>query len=227
MNLANRIYECRKKTGLSQQELADRLNVSRQAVSKWETGESAPEAAKLLELSRVFSVTVDYLLSDDPPQEPQMPPEPQPAPAAAPAWMEHLPATLQRLFRRYGWLLGVYTAVAGAAFTLMGLLARAMSSGMTRSMNEMMQFMPGSQVEWLDGTGNVISSSVAQQGGLELFESAPGGFSSWMGDSFASVSAAMTSPFDTMANAIMIFGVLLMVAGVIAAVLLRKYGREG
>ena len=62
MKLQEKILYCRKKAGLSQDALAEMLGVSRQSVSKWETGEAVPEVAKLLSLSKVFNVTTDWLL---------------------------------------------------------------------------------------------------------------------------------------------------------------------
>lgn len=64
MKLSDKIYHCRKKAGLSQEALAERIGVSRQAISKWETGEAAPEISKLPLLARTFSVTADWLLDD-------------------------------------------------------------------------------------------------------------------------------------------------------------------
>ena len=54
----------RRKYRLSQEELAERLQVSRQSVSKWECGSSTPEIEKIVQLSNLFQVTTDYLLSD-------------------------------------------------------------------------------------------------------------------------------------------------------------------
>ena len=65
MKLHDKIYELRKKEALSQEALAEKLGVSRQSVSKWETGEATPEASKLLAFSKIFGVTTDYLLNDE------------------------------------------------------------------------------------------------------------------------------------------------------------------
>ncbi len=63
--LPERLYTLRRKRGLSQEALAEAIGVSRQAVSKWETGSSTPELDKLKALSTFFGVTVDELTSDD------------------------------------------------------------------------------------------------------------------------------------------------------------------
>ena len=65
MILADKIIELRKKNGWSQEELAEKLGVSRQAVSKWEGAQSVPDIQRILEMSRLFSVSTDYLLKDD------------------------------------------------------------------------------------------------------------------------------------------------------------------
>lgn len=67
MKLSEKIAGERKKQGWSQEELAERLGVSRQAVSKWESGQSVPDLTKLLGLSKVFGVTTDYLLKETEP----------------------------------------------------------------------------------------------------------------------------------------------------------------
>ena len=65
MVLADKIMRLRKRQGWSQEELASRLNVSRQSVSKWESAMSVPELDKILMLSQLFGVTTDYLLKDE------------------------------------------------------------------------------------------------------------------------------------------------------------------
>ena len=62
MTLADRIQQLRKQKGISQEELADRVGVSRQAVSKWESEQSVPDMDKIILLSDYFEVTTDYLL---------------------------------------------------------------------------------------------------------------------------------------------------------------------
>ena len=65
MKLNEKILTLRKKQGLSQEELAEKLNVSRQAVSRWEVGSAQPDATNVLQLSKLFGVTADYLLNDE------------------------------------------------------------------------------------------------------------------------------------------------------------------
>ena len=65
MILADKIIENRKKNGWSQEELAERLGVSRQSVSKWEGAQAVPDMKKIVQMSEVFGVSTDYLLRDD------------------------------------------------------------------------------------------------------------------------------------------------------------------
>ena len=60
---ANRLYELRKKNGLSQEELADKLGISRQAVSKWERAEASPDTDNLILLAKLYGITLDELLN--------------------------------------------------------------------------------------------------------------------------------------------------------------------
>ena len=65
MILADKIMELRKKNGWSQEELAEKVGVSRQSISKWESAQSVPDLNKILLLSKVFEVSTDYLLKDE------------------------------------------------------------------------------------------------------------------------------------------------------------------
>ena len=65
MILADKITDLRKKNGWSQEELAERLGVSRQSVSKYESAQSVPDLDKILRLASIFGVTTDYLLKDE------------------------------------------------------------------------------------------------------------------------------------------------------------------
>lgn len=65
MILADKIIQLRKRSGWSQEELAEKMNVSRQSVSKWEGAQSVPDLEKILQLGRIFGVSTDYLLKDE------------------------------------------------------------------------------------------------------------------------------------------------------------------
>lgn len=62
---AEKILALRRNGGWSQEELADKLNVSRQSISKWEGAQSIPDINKILEVAKLFGVTTDRLLKDD------------------------------------------------------------------------------------------------------------------------------------------------------------------
>ena len=65
MKISEKIVHLRKMNGMSQEDLADRLNVSRQAISRWEMNTAKPDANNILQLSKLFGVTTDYLLHDE------------------------------------------------------------------------------------------------------------------------------------------------------------------
>ena len=65
MSFAEKIYLIRTKNKLSQEEMASKFNVSRQTISKWESGMSYPEIDKLISISEMFDVSIDYLLKDN------------------------------------------------------------------------------------------------------------------------------------------------------------------
>lgn len=99
MNLPEKLAFLRKAKGLCQQELADEMNVSRQAVSKWESGNVMPSLDNLIYLSKLYGVTIDSLIDDSQ----DLPPEPVPAEPAPPeSPREEHPAF--PFIRKYGWL---------------------------------------------------------------------------------------------------------------------------
>ena len=65
MNLAENLKKIRKENNLSQEQLAEKLSVSRQSVSKWESGQAYPEMDKVLQLCKLFNISVDDLLNQD------------------------------------------------------------------------------------------------------------------------------------------------------------------
>ncbi|MBP3603407.1 MAG: helix-turn-helix transcriptional regulator [Lachnospiraceae bacterium] len=65
MKFADKILMLRKSRGMSQEELAEKLNVSRQAISRWEMGTAQPDVQNVLQISKLFGVTADYLINDE------------------------------------------------------------------------------------------------------------------------------------------------------------------
>ena len=65
MSLSENLYNLRRNKGLSQEALAEKLNCSRQVISKWENGTSTPDAEMLKKYSELFCVSIDYLVKED------------------------------------------------------------------------------------------------------------------------------------------------------------------
>ena len=65
MKLSDKLIELRKSKGWSQEDFAEKLDVSRQAISRWENGTALPDAQNIMRISKLFNVTSDYLLNDD------------------------------------------------------------------------------------------------------------------------------------------------------------------
>lgn len=107
MQLSDNISQLRKTLGLSQEQLAEQIGVSRQSISKWETGQSAPELEKLVALSRVFGVSTDELLGNSASQKD--------VPRNTPPIGDYVRANLLRRMFTVGWitcLVGVVALVA-------------------------------------------------------------------------------------------------------------------
>lgn len=96
---SEKLLELRRREGLSQEQLADQLGVTRQSVSKWESGAAVPELSKLIALSDLFSVRVDYLVKDRL-EEPERPSDASPSSTAK---LEAQVEEISRLFRSWTW----------------------------------------------------------------------------------------------------------------------------
>ncbi|MEY8260064.1 helix-turn-helix transcriptional regulator [Oscillospiraceae bacterium 50-60] len=98
MNFSKKLADLRRREGFSQEQLAERLGVTRQSVSKWESGAAQPELAKLVALSELFRVSVDYLVKDCL-EEPDRPA----GQSASTAKLEAQVEEISRLFRVWSW----------------------------------------------------------------------------------------------------------------------------
>lgn len=211
MKLSEKIYYCRKKAGKSQEELAELLGVSRQAVSKWETGDAEPEIGKLRLLSETFGVSVDWLLSEEEPQGAPESAQAAPAQGGRADWVDALPGMLGRLLRRYGWLAGVYIALTGAGFALIGGLALGMSRSMFSSVSGL--------------TDDLFSS--LNGGRLSGWTGWPGsGDLPWDTVSGSMAGFARNNPVAVFGTVVLIVGLCLIVAGVVLAVVLKRRARS-
>ena len=119
MTLNEKIYNLRKNAGYSQEALAEKTGVSRQSVSKWETGESVPEIDKIVALSKIFSVTTDYLLNDDYEEEIKTE-ENTDSVEINPT--EDVKEAVRSKIPKYAWLSGVILSVIGVSILLRVLI---------------------------------------------------------------------------------------------------------
>ena len=231
MKLNEKIYWCRKHAGLSQEALAELIGVSRQSISKWETGEASPEISKLPLLAKAFDVTTDWLLSEEgiPQEEPATEAAPEPIPQAEvsaaswPSWVENLPDFIGKAVKKFGWLYGVRTAIGGALFAAFGFLMRAVTGSFFNTVNDSFGdlgfgFGSGmSSVTWYDEFGNVTSAPPFADSVLD---------SMGMGGMSSSFSSPASGPFDLISGAVIFIGLAMMVAGIVMAVLLKKWGEQ-
>ena len=249
MKLNEKIFYCRRKAGLSQEALAEVLGVSRQAVSKWETGDAVPEISKLLSLAKTFEVTTDWLLSEEEPEEENastnyyqeevnreagedITSSAERFEQAADDWMERVPGILGKMVRKFGWIAGVYIAAGGAGFTMLGLIAKAMVNGMVNSFNSATESMMGgfggfgsSSVTFFDENGNQLSAKESAKL-AEIFQSsgALDGYSSFGMDSMNVMM--QNNPVSILANFMIIGGLIALIAGSVFAVVWYKKSKE-
>ncbi len=142
MTMGQRIVQLRKAKGLSQEDLAERVGVSRQAVSKWELDQALPDAEKIIALAAALGVSTDQILRDPPvdsgstPDEAAsgasgqqyhyegggtVPPTSAPSQPANATW-NGLPASVGRFIQRHGYKAGYLLIGYGAAMLLLGLV---------------------------------------------------------------------------------------------------------
>lgn len=197
MTISEKILYCRKRCGLSQEALAEKIGVSRQAISKWETGEATPELSKLALLAKTFGVTADWLLSEDDPPEgsaarSQSAPQQPVAPAQNPNWVDSLPGAVRSLVKRYGWLAGVYIALSGCGIMLIGIIAKIVVSSMF---------------------GAFDNFSAGIYGGIPGYDTGFGSF-------------AQNNPVSVMATIMIIIGLVIAAAGVALVVYLKDKSKD-
>lgn len=118
MTLSEKIVSLRTGLGLSQGDVAEKLDVSRQSVSKWETGQSVPDLDKIIKLADLFGVTVDELVRDGERPRPSRSPEPQPEQTTEPQTPQAPESRVAGGTEKRG-LTGTQTA--GVCLELMGL----------------------------------------------------------------------------------------------------------
>ncbi|MCI9268007.1 MAG: helix-turn-helix transcriptional regulator [Lawsonibacter sp.] len=215
MKLNEKIAWYRREKKLSQEELAARVGVSRQAVSKWELGEASPDTGKLLALSQALGVTADHLLNDaEGPEQDAPPPPPSPqTPSQPPQDIlgSNLPGFIGKMVRRWGWLAGIYLALQGAGVTLVGLIARWGFGSMFAASNQMMSGF-GMGGGWAYDGPPEMASSV-----MEALGVAPQ----------VSPMSGVQSFFLGFTTLILVIGLAMVIGGLILAYVLWKRGKKG
>ena len=196
MKLNEKIQHYRRRAGMSQETLAEKLGVSRQAVSKWETGDAMPEISNLLMMAKVFGVTTDHLLSEEDPDN-FLGQEENADSKGKEKDSFYIMGKLGMIVRKFGWISGVYIALSGVPFMIFGFLLRMFAK---RSMDVM------------DGFGNM--------GGNFFIGSDP------TGTFASNAESMISSPMVTMSTVIIAVGAVIIVFGVILALYLkRKFGK--
>ena len=220
MKLNEKILYYRKAAKLSQEELAARGGVSRQAVSKWELGDATPEVDKLLALAKAFGVTTDELLSGDAPAgtaEQAPPPREKPPVYTVPNppaedGFDRATGLVGRLVRKYGWIFGLRAALGGLAAAIIGALARwGFGAMFDTSENFMSGFGGMGGVEFSPNTPPEIQQALLEELGYAPAASPLGGI-----ESFALGFATV----------ILVMGIVTMIAGAALAVYLYQKGNE-
>lgn len=148
MNLPEKLAFLRRAKGLCQQELADEMNVSRQAVSKWESGNVMPSLDNLIYLSKLYGVTIDSLIDDSQ----DLPPEPVPAEPVPPDSPRMEPPAFT-FIKKYGWLTAFVLALI-VTFILVICILRIQSQADDRTipMQDLPTYIVGADEEYSKGT---------------------------------------------------------------------------
>lgn len=140
MAFSEKLYLLRKKSGLSQEQLAEQLGVSRQAISKWESGQSVPECDRLIVISSYFKVSLDDLLKED---------NKQPAVSdAVPS--DHPPQT----GKKTRWLPGIVCCIGGVVCLIFWGLLPILNPNASNLLRE-------SSMIHIDGTGIFLILCIA------------------------------------------------------------------
>ena len=153
MTFGEKLQELRRRSGMSQDTLAEKLEVSRQAVSKWERDETMPETEKVVRIAQLFNVSTDYLLLSNPAQE-----NPQPQPQSRPYTSQN--DRFRAEIRRHGYKAGYIPMAIGALICVFSLLMYAVWPSFGNSFF-------GSMDDF-GSIGMIPSHSIILEGGEEL-----------------------------------------------------------
>lgn len=246
MTLQEKILYCRKKQGLSQEALAEKIGVSRQAISKWETGEATPEVGKLSLLAKTFHVTVDWLLSEEAPEETTTTANNNYSSDGDSDFLfgkrdyqnrRGLFARIHRMIVKYSWIAGVYIALAGLLFAGLGFGSRVMFNSMFNIASDQMNSMNERMTMYTEDSG--LDYDEADKQDLEEFQKDVGEFfpeavedvNTEDSNSTKDVKSIGSSVNNTMSGmnlitngftlVIIIFGLVTMIVGIVLVVYLK------
>ena len=125
MKLSDKIIKLRKENGWSQEELAEKLFVSRQAISRWENGTALPDAQNVLQISKLFHVTTDYLLNDDYESDNDIPAVKTATAETDALFLKkkhlHLISAISFTIASLFWIIGMITSINDVATALFGV----------------------------------------------------------------------------------------------------------
>lgn len=241
MKLYEKILYCRKRAGMSQETLADKLGVSRQAISKWECGTAAPELDNLLAISKLFGVTTDWLLNDDEGSGTEENHDEEKEPvneqtktvshkAADSEWINNLPKSLAKVVKRFGWLIGVYISFIGACFVgvggLMRFIVNRMVTGVASSVSSFNQF----STPQIEISGD-IPAGLEEEILAEIYGSGVAAGSPWEASRFENGAAlfeefAANNPVSIMGGFLIFVGVVMIIGGIVLALWLRHLSKK-
>lgn len=210
MTLGEKIQELRRRGGMSQDELAEKLDVSRQAVSKWERDEAIPETEKIVRIAQVFQVSTDYLLLGQEEAAPSVA-------AAAPTSTE--PSTGQQVLRgvrRHGYKAGYGMLIAGVALCVLAALIVILVSGFSTGVFDMFGSFTDSAGQMVDDMG--FGSASIFDGFFGLMDQQTGQMQNlWTGGARL-VTLLVAGP-------IALVGIALIVGGVVVTIRGKKISR--
>ena len=236
VKMNEKILQCRKRMGLSQEELAQQLNTSRQAVSRWELGEAQPDLKNVIALAKLFGVTTDWLLLDtedaadtaheaQPEPEPAREPEQQPYPerpayassSGTDTWLEHVPGFIGRMLKKYGWIYGVYIAIGGLMFTVFGCVAMSIS-------NSMMSYGEGFFNDFGGGFGGF--GTLYDESGAVITDPSIYKALGMAVPSAAGSTTGFPNPVAAVGGLIVVTGVVMMIGGTALAIWLKRRSNQ-
>lgn len=213
MTFGEKLQSLRRKAGMSQDTLAERLEVSRQAVSKWERDEAMPETEKVVRIAKLFEVSLDELLLDKKEE-----PEPQPR-YEAPRYQTRTvtpEARLEQFLRRHGYKFGYAMMAVGGLICAFAILMRLAWPVLAGNFFDSAMSDPFGAVQWEVNMPNDLPESVKQEVMSQMEEEL--GMSTFYGSSFQQMSSITNSALKAQANLFLIPllpGLALLIGGVV------------